>query len=120
MTPPMGGMGGGWEMLRSMRHEGELSGRKIGRATASRVLDFARPYHRDIAVFLIAVVFDAGIGVANPVLAGRVINEINGNRTGAGTVVVRIALFIAALAVADAFLSLHRRGHHPRPAYPGV
>ena len=51
MTGPMGM--GGWEMLRAMRREGELSGRKVAGATARRVFAFARPYRRDIVVFLI-------------------------------------------------------------------
>ena len=63
MTGPMGGMGG-WEMLRGLRREGELSGRRIGRATARRIMTFARPYGLDIGVFLVAVVLAAGITVA--------------------------------------------------------
>ena len=81
MTNPMGGMGG-WEMLRSMRRENDLSGRRVGRATAKRVFAFAKPYRREIVVFLLAVVLDAGIGVATPVLAGRVINVIGGHAPG--------------------------------------
>jgi len=100
VTNPMGGMGG-WEMLRSMRRENDLSGRRVGRATAKRVFAFAKPYRREIVVFLLAVVLDAGIGVATPVLAGRVINVIGGHAPGAATAVVRTALFIACLAIAD-------------------
>jgi ATP-binding cassette subfamily B protein len=101
-------------MLRAMRREGDLAGRKIGAATARRIMAFARPYRRDIAVFLLAVVIDAGIGVATPVLAGGIVNEINRREPGAGTAVVRIALFIAALAIADALLSLVQRWYSAR------
>src|SRR6266545_3544588 len=80
--------GGGWGMLRSMRREEEIRNRKIGRATAKRVLGFARPYRRDILIFLVAVVLDAVIGVAGPVLAG--------------------------LALADALLSLVNRWYSAR------
>src|SRR5690349_4349213 len=97
----MSGMGG-WEMLRSMRRENDLSGRKVGRETARRVVAFARPYRREIVVFLLAVILDAIIGVATPVLAGRVVNLISHGGAGAGQAVVRTALFIAALAVVDA------------------
>src|SRR4051794_25818731 len=97
---------GGWEMLRSMRREGELSGRKIGRATTRRIMTFARPYRLDIGVFLVAVVFDAAIGVATPVLAGRVINQINRGGPAAAKAVVLTALLIAVLAIVDALLSL--------------
>ncbi len=113
MTGPMGGMGG-WEMLRSMRREGDLSGRKIGRETARRIVAFARPYRRDILVFLLAVILAAIIGVATPVLAGRVVNLINQGGSGAGQAVIRTALLIAALAIADALLSLAQRWYSAR------
>jgi len=105
---------GGWEMLRAMRREGELAGRKIGAATARRIMAFARPYRRDIAVFLLAVVVAAGIGVATPVLAGGVINQITRDGPGAAAAVVRTALLIGALALADALLSLVQRWYSAR------
>src|SRR3989440_9287580 len=108
----MGGGGGG--MLRSIRREEEIRNHKIGRATAKRVLAFARPYRRDIVIFLIAVVLDAIIGVASPVLAGNAVNTITGHREGAAGVVIRIALLIAALALADAGLSLVNRWYSAR------
>src|SRR5256885_6311001 len=103
-----------WGMLRSMRREDEIRNRKIGRAPAKRVPSFARPYRRDIAIFLVAVVLDAVIGVAGPVLAGNAVNTITGHREGAAGVVIRIALLIAALAVADAGLSLVNRWYSAR------
>src|SRR6266545_2025162 len=106
--------GGGWGMLRSMRREEEIRNRKIGRATAKRVLGFARPYRRDILIFLVAVVLDAVIGVAGPVLAGRAVNTITGHQPGAASAVVRIALLIAVLALADALLSLVNRWYSAR------
>jgi ATP-binding cassette subfamily B protein len=105
---------GGWEMLRAMRRESDLSGRRVGRQTAKRVFAFAKPYRREMVVFLLAVVLDAGIGVATPVLAGRVINQISGHAPGAATAVVRTALFIACLAVADALLSVAQRWYSAR------
>ncbi len=109
-------MGGGasWGMLRSMRDADRLAGRKVGRATMRRILAFARPYRRDIAVFLVTVVISAAIGVATPVLAGDVINTITRGGPGAAGTVVRIALFIAGLAVADALLSLAQRWYSAR------
>jgi ATP-binding cassette subfamily B protein len=109
----MGGMAG-WEMLRSMRREGDLSGRKIGRETARRIMAFARPYRRDIVVFLVSVILAAGIGVATPVLAGRVVNLITRGGGDAAQAIIRTALLIAALAIADAFLSLAQRWYSAR------
>ena len=110
MSHPMGG----WTMLRSISREDQVRATKIGRETAKRVLTFARPYRRDIAIFLVAVVLDAIIGVATPVLAGSAINTITRHSAGASGAVVRIALLIAALAVADALLSLVNRWYSAR------
>jgi ATP-binding cassette subfamily B protein len=112
MTHPVGF--GGWEMLRAMRKEGELRGKRIGAATGRRIMSFARPYARDIAVFLVTVMLAAGIGVATPVLAGRIINVITHGGSGAARMVVTTALLIAGLAVIDAFLSLAQRWYSAR------
>ena len=104
----------GWGMLRAMRRKDEMGGRRLNRQTARRVVSFARPYGRYIAVFLVLVVCSSVIAVATPVLAGDVINAITrGGPEAAGTV-IRIALFIAALAVVDAGLSLIQRWYSAR------
>ena len=112
----MGGAGGmgGWGMLRSMRNQDQLDSHRVSRGTGRRIIGFARPYRRDITVFLFTVVLAAVIGVATPVLAGDVINTITGNSVDAGGTVVRLALFIAGLAVADAMLSLAQRWYSAR------
>jgi ATP-binding cassette, subfamily B, bacterial len=105
---------GGWNMLRAMRREDEVRDRKIGKDTAKRVLAFAAPYRKDIGIFLVAVILDAVIGVATPVLAGSVVNTITRGAHGASTAVVRIAVLIAALALVDALLSLVNRWYSAR------
>jgi ATP-binding cassette subfamily B protein len=118
MSHPMGGggMSGGtaWGMLRSMRDSDRVSRHRVNRGTTRRIVAFARPYRRDIGVFLVTVVVAAGIGVATPVLAGDVINTITRGGVDAGATVVRLALLIAALAVVDALLSLAQRWYSAR------
>lgn len=116
MSNPMGGggMGGGWSMLRSMRSQDEVSAHQIKRGTAKRILAFAQPYRRDIVVFLITVVIAAVIGVATPLLAGDVIDAINRGGSEAGSLVIRLALVIGGLAIADALLSLAQRWYSAR------
>src|SRR5258707_3421241 len=113
VSSPMGSMQG-WETLRSLRKADELAGKRLGRDTTRRIMRFARPYRRDITVFLVTVVLGAAIGVATPYLAGDVINKINADGPGAGSAVVRIAFFIAGLAVADSLLSLVQRWYSAR------
>jgi ATP-binding cassette subfamily B protein len=109
-----GAMMSGWNMLRSMRDSDSVQDHRLTRGTSRRILAFAQPYRRDITVFLVTIVLAAVIGVATPVLAGDVINAITRGQSDAGAVVVRIAFIIAALAVADALLSLAQRWYSAR------
>ncbi|MEV6925744.1 ABC transporter ATP-binding protein [Dactylosporangium sp. NPDC051485] len=113
MSSPMSSMAG-WETLRSLRKAEELKDKRLGRETIRRIMRFARPYRRDVAVFLVTVVIGAAIGVATPYLAGDVVNKINAGGPEAGAAVVRIALLIGGLAVADALLSLVQRWYSAR------
>jgi ATP-binding cassette subfamily B protein len=101
-------------MLRAIRREDELKGKSLNRTTAKRVFAFARPFRRDIVIFLVTVILDAVIGVATPFLAGKVINVISAGGPNAGRDVVRIAVVIAGLAIADALLSLAQRWYSAR------
>ncbi|GGN78280.1 ABC transporter [Actinoplanes lobatus] len=100
-----------WSVLRSIQNADRVSRHRVREGTSGRILRFAVPYRRDIAVFLLTVVLAAGIGVATPLLAGDVINAITAGRADA---VIRIALVIAVLAVAEALLSLAQRWYSAR------
>jgi len=106
--------GSSWMMLRSIQNSERVSQHHLSRGTTKRILRFARPYRRDIIVFLITVVFAAGIGVASPVLAGHVINAITAGGSDAAATVIQLAFMIAGLAVVDAFLSLAQRWYSAR------
>src|SRR3954463_15125242 len=106
--------GSSWMMLRSIQNSERVSKHELSRGTTRRILRFARPYRRDIVVFLITVVFAAGIGVATPVLAGHVINAITAGGSDAAATVIRLAFMIAGLAVVDALLSLAQRWYSAR------
>ncbi|GAA1542568.1 ABC transporter ATP-binding protein [Nocardioides humi] len=81
--------------------------RAFSAETARRILRFARPHRRKLVGFVALSVVTAGLAVATPVLAGRVVNAIvAGDSRG---VVVRLALAIAVLAMLDAVLGLLAR-----------
>ncbi|SDJ21144.1 ATP-binding cassette, subfamily B [Frankineae bacterium MT45] len=98
--------------MRSMNRDASVLERGLPKGTWRRVFRFASPYRADLIVFLLVIIADAVIGVATPVLAGEVINEIT--RHGQATVVIRIAVVIAALAVVDAGLSFTQRWYSSR------
>jgi ATP-binding cassette subfamily B protein len=98
-----------WSMT---RRDSSVVDKQIPRGTWKRIMRFARPYRLELLIFLVVVVIDALIGVATPVLAGKVVNEIS--RHGEVRVVVKIAIVIAALAVIDAVLSFAQRWYSAR------
>ena len=96
-------------MLRSLVGS-EMCIRDIARleqGTTRRVLGYARPFVRSIVAFLTIVILDAGIVVAVPLLLRDLVDL--GVIPKAPDVVVRLALLVAALAVADAILSIAQR-----------
>ncbi|TQM29656.1 ABC transporter ATP-binding protein [Nocardia bhagyanarayanae] len=90
------------QMYRRMNAPDEQ--RPFSLATAKRILRFAAPHRRRIAVFLMFSVISALLAVATPVLAGRVVNDIVGG--AAPRAVVTVAAIIGVLAVLDAALGL--------------
>jgi ABC-type multidrug transport system fused ATPase/permease subunit len=100
-------------IMRGVAHGVDVP-RHVKRGTVARVWAFARPYRGWLTAFLLLTVLSAGIGVATPVLAGRIVNEIvagtdGGNVAAAAAVVVGLALGIAALAVLEAVVGLVSR-----------
>jgi ATP-binding cassette, subfamily B, bacterial len=81
--------------------------RPFSKATMRRIAAFARPHRRKLVAFLFLSVVTAFLAVATPVLAGRVVNAIV---EGADqNVVIRLAVLIAVIAVAEAGIGLLAR-----------
>ncbi|WP_280377899.1 ABC transporter ATP-binding protein [Nocardia wallacei] len=78
--------------------------RALSRATARRILRFARPHRPLLVGFLVFSVVSAVLSVANPVLAGRVVDKIVG-QSAPGSVVL-LAAVIGVVAVFDAALGI--------------
>jgi ATP-binding cassette, subfamily B, bacterial len=81
--------------------------RPFSMATVRRILTFARPHRRAIALFLVVSVASAALAVATPVLAGRVVDAIVSGTDA--SVVVWLAVAIAVIAVVEAALGLYNR-----------
>ncbi|MDQ3431576.1 MAG: ABC transporter transmembrane domain-containing protein, partial [Actinomycetota bacterium] len=90
-----------WMSLYNAMHAQE-DRRPFSRATLRRMAAFARPHRRQLVQFLLLSVVTAGLAVATPVLAGRVVTAIV---EGAGLeIVLRLAALIAVIAVAESAL----------------
>jgi len=101
------------QAMRAMgRRDKGVVNQKLPRGTWKRVFGFAAPYRLWLVLFLIVIIADSVIGVATPVLAGRVVNTITDR--GQARTVVLIAVVIAGLAVVDAGLSFLQRWYSAR------
>jgi ABC-type multidrug transport system fused ATPase/permease subunit len=95
-----------WTQLHSVMNA-EQERRPFARATLRRIGAFARPHRTRIARFVVLGVATALLAVATPVLAGKVVDAIvSGDDEGK---VVRLALLIALIAVAEAALGILSR-----------
>ena len=99
--------------MRSFRHDPSVVTRKLPPGTVRRVMRIALPYRRDLTLFLLLVVGSSIIGVVTPLLAGDIVNRI-ARLDGTAGGVIRIALFIAGLAVVDAIISIGTRWYSAR------
>ncbi|MDR7167812.1 ATP-binding cassette subfamily C protein [Nocardia kruczakiae] len=92
-----------WSQLYRQAHAPQQR-RGLRRETAARILRFARPHRAQLIGFLIFSIASALLTVANPVLAGRVVNDIVGH--AAPRSVLTLAAVIALVAVLDAGLGI--------------
>ncbi|MFZ2530735.1 MAG: ABC transporter ATP-binding protein [Rhodococcus sp. (in: high G+C Gram-positive bacteria)] len=81
--------------------------RPFSRESLRRIGTFARPHRRNISFYLVLSVVIAALGVATPVLAGRVVNAIVDH--AALSVIVGLAVLIAGIAIVEAGLAIVNR-----------
>ncbi|MFJ8927312.1 MULTISPECIES: ABC transporter ATP-binding protein [unclassified Streptomyces] len=98
-----------WTQLHSVMNaqDGGPKGRPFARATLRRIAGFARPHRRRIAQFVFLSILTALLAVATPMLAGTVVNAIVGGDDEGH--VIRLALLIAVIALAEAGIGLLAR-----------
>jgi ATP-binding cassette subfamily B protein len=92
---------------RGFRRDRSALDTKLKPGTIKRVLRFARPYRRLLAVFLVFIVVDAAVGTVNPLIYRKI---INGGILGKNShLVVMLALLVGGLAIFDVALGVAER-----------
>ncbi|MEE8601348.1 ABC transporter ATP-binding protein [Euzebya tangerina] len=90
-----------------MFHDPSVTDHKLAPGTLRRIAGFARPYRRQIAIFLSLVIVDAIAGAATPLLYRAIIDDgITGQRPG---LVIGLSLGVALLALVSASIGLVQR-----------
>src|SRR5215475_13319497 len=90
--------------LSSFGKDSKVLQQKIKPGTTLRTLAIAAPHSGKLLLFLVVVIANASIGVANPLIYREIINE--GILKQNIPFIVRLALLIAGLGVLDAELGL--------------
>src|SRR5919112_316423 len=81
--------------------------RPFSRVTVRRIATFARPQRTALVAFVALSVVGAFLAIATPILAGRVVEAIT--QRSAVSVVVKLAVLIAVIALAEAGVGLLAR-----------
>ncbi|MGH9089107.1 MAG: ABC transporter ATP-binding protein, partial [Acidimicrobiales bacterium] len=101
------GTAAAWGGMRSYRQDRSVLDHRVKKGTTRRMLRFAMPYRKVLAIFLPVVVVAAAAGAVNPLILRAIIDKgILDHRV---SLVVELAAVAAGLAVFTAGLSLYQR-----------
>ena len=102
-----GSGGGGGGLIRSMGRDDAARSHRLSSGLVRRIARFAGKYRTLLVAFLVLIVIDASIGVANPLIYRAIIDD--GILSGQSGLIVALASLLALLAILDAALSLWQR-----------
>lgn len=98
---------GVYSTLQSLKYDPSVKDKKVAPGTTRRILAYMRPYRGRVALLLALIAIDAIIGAVDPLIYRQIINR--GILGGSADVVVRLALLVAGLSVADGAALLVQR-----------
>jgi ATP-binding cassette, subfamily B, bacterial len=102
----------GWMVMMSFRRDDSVVRERLKAGTVRRIAGYARPYVRELVLFLALNAVAAVIVVANPLVLKAIIDRgIAPHRTG---LVVGLAVTVGVLAVFDAVIGLAQRWYSAR------
>jgi ATP-binding cassette subfamily B protein len=97
MARPAGALG-------AMRADPAALKRPVKPGTAKRAMGYARPFVATLLLFLVVVIANASIAIANPLIYREIVNV--GILTGNTVLIVQLALLVAGIGIVDAALGL--------------
>ncbi|MCW2940006.1 MAG: transporter related protein [Actinomycetia bacterium] len=110
----MQGMDGpnGFQMMASFRRDSSVTQERLKPGTVRRIAGYARPYRRDLVLFLLLNAVGAAIVVAGPLMLQVIIDQ--GILKKNTSLVVWLAVAVGSLAILDAIQSLFQRWYSAR------
>src|SRR5690606_10113014 len=94
-------------MVRSFTKDRSVRDHQLREGTGRRVIGYGRPFRGDIALFLVLTIIVAALGVATPLLLGRIIDH--GVIPQDRQVVIWLGIAVAVIAVLEALLTIVTR-----------
>src|SRR3954447_21668527 len=102
----------GWMVMMSFRRDNSVVKERLNAGTVRRIAGYARPYIRELILFLALNAVAAVIVVANPLLLKSIIDKgIVPHKSG---VVIGLALAVGGLALVEALIGLAQRWYSAR------
>jgi ATP-binding cassette subfamily B protein len=101
-----------WQVMASFRRDDSVTRQKLKPGTVKRIAGYARPYLRELVLFLALNALTAGIVVANPLLLKTIIDQ--GLIPGDAGLVAWLAVAVAGLALVEAILGSAQRWYSAR------
>src|SRR3954464_15101095 len=102
----------GWMVMMSFRRDRSVVKERLKAGTVRRIAGYARPYVRELVLFLALNAVAAVIVVANPLLLKTIIDRgIVPHRSG---IVFTLAATVAGLALVEALIGLGQRWYSAR------
>jgi ATP-binding cassette subfamily B protein len=102
----------GWMVMMSFRRDNSVVKERLKSGTVRRIAGYARPYIRELVLFLVLNAIAAVIVVANPLLLKAIIDRgIVAHRSG---LVMSLAITVGALAIFEAVIGLAQRWYSAR------
>src|SRR5918993_3287525 len=93
--------------VRQFRQDRSVTQHRLATGTLRRIAAYARPYRRQLSLFLALILVDAALSASVPLILKHLIDDgILGDRP---TLVTALALTVAGIAVVQAGLSLVQR-----------
>ncbi|NHN54881.1 ABC transporter ATP-binding protein [Calidifontibacter sp. DB0510] len=97
----------GWMAMRSLTQDSSVKNTKLKPGTTKRVLGYAGPYKRQLAIFLVLVVLDALLVVATPLILKAIVDDgVQQHNTG---LVIQLGILAGVVAIVDAAFSVGER-----------
>ena len=95
-----------WHAMRGFSRDSSVTRQRIKPGTVRRIASYARPYRRQLAIFLAMAVLAAVATVAVPLLLKSIIDGILARNTG---LVLEVSAMTAGIALGSALLAIGQR-----------